>query len=219
VPLYDEEFSPTDGLWDLVGEATQRAAGLGDGALVVISEGEAGFTETGHETPEAARAAAHECLAPGHEWRAAVAWRAGDVLLIEAQDAETDALAARFSVPVRRRRRWLRDEEVELGEPGFPSPVPPLREPSWTGATWTLRAGGRVVADLRVVGNRHDYLEARVSPREGLEAILPPSPYRQAPSGDWALHRPDGAAAVGELELQLNRDYAFWAWVEPPSHS
>jgi hypothetical protein len=102
-----------------------------------------------------------------------------------------------------------------LGEPEFPEPAAPLRAPTWNGTTWTLRAGDRVVAELRVTSTNWTYLLADVTPHPGLEEVLPESPYRQAPTGDWSLHEPDGSR-VEPRELELNRDHAGWTWEGAP---
>lgn len=202
------EFSPSDGLWDLVGLAAERGAER-FGEILVVSERErraddppepdwAAFDTDVCASVDVARALARERLAPGGAWRAAVVWREGDRLLIEAQDAETDSLAGRFAVS-------------SGGEPEFPEPVEPLRAPTWNGTTWTLRAKDRVVAELHVTSTNWHYLLADVTPRQGLEAILPESPYRQHPHGDWSLHKPDGSR-VDARELELNREQAGWTW-------
>jgi hypothetical protein len=49
--------------------------------------------------------------------------------MVEAQDAETDALAGRFTVPIERSRRLLGRGSPTLGEPEFPEAVKPLRAP------------------------------------------------------------------------------------------
>ena len=55
------------------------------------------------------------------------------------------------------------------------------------------------------------YLHADVTPRDGLDAVLLESPYRQTPVGDWSLHSPDGAP-VPAVEIELTRELASWTW-------
>lgn len=236
MPMDEHELAPGDGLTDLVHVARDIAAERLDapaGWTLLVSERErrGGDPENTHtinpyssfdieecSSREAARRRAHELLAPGRAWRAAVVWRSEDEVLIDAQEAEEDAVAGRFTVPVVRRRRLLRTLDPELGEVGVPSAVAALRPPSWKGATWTLRSGGHVVAELHVDTGDAYGLWAQVEPRAGLEAILPSSPFRQEPIGDWSLHRPTGEAIDrAAAQLQLNREQASWAWTEPPA--
>ncbi|MDA0167967.1 hypothetical protein OJ998_02625 [Solirubrobacter taibaiensis] len=229
MPLDDVEFGPSDGLWDLVAVAHDRAtARLTEpaGWVIVLSERErrdgeppepdwgnpyARFDTESCATVEAARERAHALLAPGGAWRAAVIWREAERVLIEAQDAETDSLAGRFAAPIQTRRRRLGRSETTLGDVEFPDPVPPLRAPTWNGTTWTLRAGDRVVAELRVTSTNWQFLLADVTPLPGLETVLPDSPYRHPPVGEWSLHQPDGTR-VHALQLELNRSQAGWTW-------
>ena len=51
----------------------------------------------------------------------------------------------------------------------------------------------------------------KAGPLDGLEAVLPESPHRQAPVGDWSLHAP-GGAPVPAVEIELTRDMASWTW-------
>jgi hypothetical protein len=229
MPLDDVEFGPGDDLWDLAGFAAERgAAQLADpnGWVLVVSErqrlegeppepdwgdSEARFDVDECRSVEEARGRAHDLMAPGGVWRAAVVWREGDQLLIEAQDAETDSMAGRFVAPIKQRKRLLRPSEPFLGELGFPEPAEALRSPTWNGTTWTLRAGDRAVAELRVQSTNLPWLLADVTPLPGLEDVLPESPYSQAPTGAWSLHQPDGSR-VEPSQLELNRQHASWTW-------
>ena len=122
--LYKSDLSPSDGLWDLVAVAVGRAEPLitepqdwvqvtserlrrpddppMEGDLADWGDKHAQFVTRPCVGLAEARAHARKLLAPGQHWRAAVVWREGDAVYVQAQDAETDEVAALFTYPIRR---------------------------------------------------------------------------------------------------------------------
>lgn len=200
---------------------------------------EAQFVTRSCPTLEEARKVAYIALAPGAHWRAAVVWRAGDTVHVQAQDAERDQVAVIFKYPIRRRRlrrpvldrdhnHWDDYEQTE-----------PLRPPTWDGTHWTLCASGRVVADLEVVFTDPPQLYAEIQPREGFDAVRPAierfDEVFAKHGGQWywednkpddvvaaladmhaavTLHDPQGSP-IGGYELRVGA-FARWWWPGSP---
>jgi hypothetical protein len=190
-------------------------------------------------TLQEGRDIAHEVLAPGAHWRAAVVWSVGDTVHIQAQDAERDQVSITFKYPIRRRRRHRpvldRDhnhwDDYEQSEP--------LRAPTWDGTHWTLRASGRVVADLQVVYTEPPLLYSEIQPREGFDVVRRAiERYQESIAGHggqryWEADKPDDVVAaladvhaaatlhdphgspIPGYELCLNV-YASWWWPDSP---
>ena len=257
--LYESELAPSDGLWDLVWTAAAfaepRLGENGDWIQVTSErarrpddppEGQpwdanagASFVTQRCDTLEDARALAHDLLAPGRHWRAAVVWSVGEAVYVQAQDAESDRVSATWTFPITRRRR----RAPTLDREGGPActEAPPLRAPTWDGTTWTVRAAGRVVAELDVNYTWPPLLHGFLRPCDGFEDVHPilrrftelvgsyggrlywdegerPMDLQAALAAVRAavtLHDPDGRR-IDEFELHGYGELVFWTWPDAP---
>ena len=257
--LYESDLAPSDGLWDLVwtaaafaesrlaektdwiqvtSERARRPDDPREGPLWDANEG-ASFVTQRCGTLEDARALAHDLLAPSGRWRAAVVWRVGEVVHVQAQDAESDRVSATWTFPIRRRRRRAPTLDRE-GGPAWTG-APPLRAPTWDGTTWTVRAAGGVVAELDVNDTWPPLLHGFLTPGDGFEDLQPvlrrftelvgsygdrlswddgerPLDLQAALAAVRAavtLHDPDGRQ-VDDFELHGDGALVFWTWPDAP---
>ena len=258
--LYESDLSPSDGLWDLVGVAVDlaelRLSEAGDwvqvtserarrpddppmeGSLADWGNPDAQFDTQPCATLADARALASERLGPLRHWRAAVVWRAGDVVYVQAQDAESDEVAALWTYPIERRRR----RPPRLDRDGGPmwTGTDALRAPTWNGTIWTLRADGRSVADLEVDYTWPPFLHGSLTPKKGFDDVRPvlerfaavvasydgrlywdkrPADLQAALDDVRAavsLHAPDGKA-ISDFEVHGVGSRVMWTWPDAPS--
>lgn len=193
VALYPSDLSPSDGLWDLIATALDLAKPrMGerlhwvqvtgerarrpddppmDGELEDWPNDGAQFVTQRCETYEDAVALAHDLLAPGGYWRVAIVSNDDDAVHVRAQDAESDQVSVTMTYPIRRRR--LRGPVLDPDADHLWTEEEPLRAPTWDGTTWTLRAGGRVVADLHVEYTWSPLLHGSMTPRDGFDDVQP----------------------------------------------
>ncbi len=221
--LYPDDASVDDGLWDCLGDAQTAAKDRileRDWAFVVADYlDEAVVPGPSPATIEdswvyrcedlpAARALARHLLAPSRPYVAVVAWQEGDEVVFDGQVGESDAAAARWRTPIR--RRLLRGPELDVQATGMWELVEPLRTPTWTGSTWTLREAGtgEVIADLFVEATSPPFLHATVTPRPGRETALAERTVAP-PLIPCTLHRPDGAVASSH-DIKLVRELGSW---------
>lgn len=257
--LYESDLSPSDGLWDLVAVAVDlaepRLAEAGDwvqvtserarrpddqpmeGSLADWGNPDAQFDTQPCATLADARALASERLGPLRHWRAAVVWRDRDAVYVQAQDAESDEVAALWTYPIERRGRHPPRLDREDGPMWTEADA--LRPPTWNGTTWTLRADGPVVADLEVEYTWPPFLHGTLTPRDAFDDVAPvlkrydalvdshegrlfwdrrPADLQAALDDVRAavsLHAPDDAP-ITDFDLHAHGSRAMWTWPGAP---
>lgn len=224
--LHESDLAPSDGLWDLVGVAidlaeprlseaddwvqvtSERARQPDDppmeGLLADWVNDDAHFVTRPCASLAAARAHARKLLAPGEHWRVAVVWRENDAVYVQAQDAETDEVAALWTYPIRRGE----DHPPYLDREGGPmwTGAPALRPPPQAAVRngFTLEEMRRELAQLEA--ELRDYDDAMMLEQIGRTR-------RWLDDGD---HRALLSEAAGHLE-QAWTDHETgsadsWAW-------